>query len=187
MSEPADKIIEPITADVGAQRIARVYAEALYDAASAKDQAKEMLDELTALVTDVFARDPAAAEYLSSGIVGRTHKKEFIEKTFVGRVSETFASFLLVLNHHDRLDLLRPIQQAYKELHEERSGQMPVDVRSAVPLSEAHQEQLRKELYESFKREPILAVQVDPDLIGGLVVRVGDWLYDASVRTQLET
>ena len=59
MSEPSDKIIEPVTADVGAQRIARVYAEALYDAAAAKDQAKEVFEELTSLVTDVFRRDPA--------------------------------------------------------------------------------------------------------------------------------
>jgi F-type H+-transporting ATPase subunit delta len=187
MTEPSEKLIEPVTADVSAQRIARVYAEALYDAAQAKDQVKEILDELTALIDNVFARDLAVEEYLCSGIVGRGHKKEFIEKTFLGRTSETFASFLLVLNHHDRLGLLRPIQQAYKELYEERSGLMVVEVRSAMPLSEPHQEKLRKELYESFSREPILAVEVDPDLIGGLMVRVGDWLYDASVRTQLET
>jgi F-type H+-transporting ATPase subunit delta len=126
-------------------------------------------------------------EYLYSGIVGRGHKKDFIDKTFAGRTSETFTSFLQVLNHHDRLGLLRPIQEAYKELFEERSGLMSVEVRSAVPLSEAQQERLRKELYESFKREPVLKVKVDPDIIGGLMVLVGDWLYDASVRRQLES
>lgn len=64
---------------------------------------------------------------------------------------------------------------------------MLVEVRSAAPLSEPHAERLRHELRESFHKEPILAMKVDPDLIGGLMVKVGDWLYDASVRTQLET
>jgi F-type H+-transporting ATPase subunit delta len=187
MSEPTDKIIEPVTADVSAQRIARVYAEALYDAAEAQGQAKEVFDELTSLTNDVFPRDPGFEAYLSTGAVGRDHKQELIKKTFEGRASETFTNFLFVLNHHDRLGLLRAIQRAYKDLFEERSGQIPVEVRSAAPLSEEQVERLRNELRASFRREPILATAVDPDLIGGLMVRVGDWLYDATVRTQLES
>lgn len=186
-TDPNEKIIEPITADVSAQRIARVYAEALYEAAGSPEQAHELLDELTALIFDVFQRDPSLELYLSSGAVGRDHKKGLINKTFVGRASDTLVNFLLVLNQHDRLDLLRAIQRAYKELYEERSGLILVEVRSAAQLSDQQMERLRQELRQSFKREPLVAAKVDPDLIGGLTVQVGDWLYDASVRTQLET
>jgi F-type H+-transporting ATPase subunit delta len=187
MSESIEKIVESAFTDVSAQRIARVYAEALYDAAAARNQGQEVFDELTALVTGVFQRDPGLEEYLSSGYVGRDHKKDLIEKTFTPRVSETFANFLLVLNHHDRLDLLRSIQLAFHDLAEERHGQMPVEVRSATPLSEQQVEQLKQELRDSFKRQPVLALKVDPDLLGGMTVKVGDWLYDATIRTQLET
>jgi F-type H+-transporting ATPase subunit delta len=182
-----EKNIESITVDVSAQRIARVYAEALYEAAGPPEQARELLDELTALVFDVFQRDANLELYLSSGAVGRDHKKTLIDKTFASRASDTLVNFLLVLNQHDRLDLLRAIQRAYKQLYEERSGLILVEVRSAAPLSDQQMERLRQELRASFKHEPLMAAKVDPDLIGGLTVQVGDWLYDASVRTQLET
>jgi F-type H+-transporting ATPase subunit delta len=185
MSEPMQKIVEPITADVSAQRIARVYAEALYKAAEAKGEAKEILDELTSLVHDVFRANAGLEAYLASGAVGRDHKRDLIRKTFDGRASETLTNFLLVLNNHDRLDLLRAIQRAYKELYEERTGQIVAEVRSARPLSDEQAERLRRELRETFHREPILAARVDEDLLGGLMIRVGDWVYDATVRTQL--
>ena len=60
-------------------------------------------------------------------------------------------------------------------------------MRSAVPLDEGQLERLRQELRADFRREPILTAVVDPELLGGLVVRVGDWVYDASVRTRIET
>jgi F-type H+-transporting ATPase subunit delta len=185
MSEPMEKIVEPITADVSAQRIARVYAEALYKAAEAKGEAKELLDELTSLVHDVFRASAGLEAYLGSGAVGREKKRDLIKKTFDGRASETLTNFLLVLNNHDRLDLLRAIQRAYKELYEERTGQIVAEVRSARPLSDEQTERLRRELRETFQREPILAARVDDDLLGGVMIRVSDWVYDATVRTQL--
>ena len=161
-----------------------VYAEALYDVAQGKGEAKDALEELNGLIGDVFRQDAGLETYLSSGAVGRLHKKNLIDKTFVGRSSETFSNFLLVLNHHDRLDLLRPIQREYKRLFEERTGLILVEVRSAKALSEQQVDKLRNELRESFQREPVLAMKDDADLIGGLMVKVGDWLYDASVRNR---
>jgi F-type H+-transporting ATPase subunit delta len=182
-----EQALEPVTADVSAQRIARVYAEALYKAAEEKGAAKELLDELNALVNDVFRASAALEAYLGSGAVGRDRKRDLIKKTFDGRASETLTNFLLVLNNHDRLDLLRPILQAYKDLYEDRTGHMVAEVRSAKPLSEQQAERLRQELRETFHREPILAARVDEDLLGGLMIRVGDWVYDATVRTQLDS
>jgi F-type H+-transporting ATPase subunit delta len=63
---------------------------------------------------------------------------------------------------------------------------MRVQVQSAVALAQDQQERLRAELQAAFHKEPVLETQVDPNLLGGMVVRVGDWLYDLSVRTQLE-
>jgi F-type H+-transporting ATPase subunit delta len=91
------------------------------------------------------------------------------------------------LNDHERLDLLRPIVAAFRELRDQRAGRMRVQVRSAVPLPDDQREQLLQQLRATFHTEPLLETQVDDDLLGGLVVRVGDWLYDHSVRSQLET
>jgi F-type H+-transporting ATPase subunit delta len=62
-----------------------------------------------------------------------------------------------------------------------------VEVRSAVPLPDDQRERLLNQLRATLQREPILQTRVDENLLGGLVVRVGDWVYDASVKTRLET
>lgn len=173
--------------DVGAQRVARVYAEALLNTAQQRGRAEEILQELEALVQDVFRRDPQFEVFLSSGAIGRETKREVLQAVFADRASGMFLDFLQVLNNHDRLDLLRPILTAYRVLLDERSGRVRVRVRSAVPLPADQQEQLCQELRDSFHLEPVLETEVDPDLLGGLVVQVGDWLYDGSVSTRIAT
>jgi F-type H+-transporting ATPase subunit delta len=173
-------------ADVGAQRVARVYATAILNAAEKQQKAQAILDELEALVRDVFGRDPHFEAFLASAAIGRDRKAEAIRDAFDGKSDEVLVNFLLVLNQHDRLELLRPILAAYREIYNERGGRMRVQVRSAAPLPDDQQERLREELRQAFHKEPVLQAEVDPELIGGLVVQVGDWLYDASVRTRLE-
>jgi F-type H+-transporting ATPase subunit delta len=95
-------------------------------------------------------------------------------------------NFLLVLNGHERLDLLRAIVEAYRELRDERAGRVAVVVRSAVPLPGDQRDHLIQELRETFQREPVVEIQLDPDLLGGVVVQVGDWVYDQSVKSKLE-
>jgi F-type H+-transporting ATPase subunit delta len=168
------------------RRIARVYAQALLDAATQRQQAAEVLDELNALVHDVLDRDPALEAFLTSPAVGRDRKEKVIKDAFGGRADEVFVNFLLVLNRHDRLEVIRAVAQEYRELYDERAGRLPVEVESAVPLASDQEERLRHELRARFKdREPVLTTRVNPDLLGGLVVRVGDWVYDASVRNRL--
>jgi F-type H+-transporting ATPase subunit delta len=176
-----------VPVNVDTQRVAKVYAESLYGAAAKQNQAKQVLDELQSLVGEVYKADPKIEVFLTSAIVGRDRKADLIKNVFSTRSSETFSNFLSVLNDHDRLDLLRPILTAYRELFDERSGHIHVHVRSAQPLPDDQRERLVLELKKAFQRDPILESRVEPDLLGGLVVQVGDWLYDASVRSNLET
>jgi len=169
------------------RHVARVYAEALYNAADRNGETGQVVEELGDLVSQVFNRDPGVEAFLASPSVSRDRKHEALRKAFEGRASQVLVNFLYVLNDHDRLGLLRALASSYRELYDQRMGRMPVQVTSAVPLAEEQQERLRNELREVFRREPVLATSVDPDLLGGLVVRVEDWVYDASVRTRLET
>lgn len=173
-------------ADTGAQRLAEVYAEALLDAAARKGQADEALDELDALVRDLFRADARLEAFLNNHALGRDQKRAALHRLFDGRASESLRNFLQVLNDHDRLDLLRPILAAARELQNRRANRVRVRVRSAVPLSDEQRGRLVSQLRDRLRMEPQLETQVDPDLLGGLVVRVGDWVYDASVRTRLD-
>jgi F-type H+-transporting ATPase subunit delta len=92
-----------------------------------------------------------------------------------------------VLNDHDRLELLRPVLAAYRALLDRRAHRLPVLVRSAVPLADDQRQRLENELRETFHYQPVLQTRVEPELLGGMVVEAGDWLYDASVRTRIQT
>jgi F-type H+-transporting ATPase subunit delta len=171
--------------EVGAQRVARVYAEALLDAAEKQGQAGEVLEELESLVQDVFAAAPQFEAFLASRAISRKRKPPVIQSTLGSRASPIFLNFLLVVNQHERLELLRPILAAYRSLHEERTGHVRVQVSSAVPLAGDQRQRLEQELRSIFQREPIVETRIDPDLLAGLVVQVGDWVYDGSVRARL--
>jgi F-type H+-transporting ATPase subunit delta len=186
MTEPIE-VPPEFKPDVSAQRVARVYAEALLDEAQEHGLADEIAEQLDQLLSEVARRDPVMASFFLGGVVGREARANTLRSAFAGRVSDIFLNFLLVLNDHERLELLRPIAQNYRDLLEQQAGKVRVQVRTAVPLPDDQRERLLGELREVTRREPILEPTVDPDLLGGLVVQVGDWLYDASVKTRLET
>jgi F-type H+-transporting ATPase subunit delta len=172
--------------DDDTRHVARIYAEALFDAADKRQQTAEVLEQLEELVREVLNRDSAFALFLATAVVGRDHKREALRRAFEGKINEILYNFLLVLNDHDRLGVIREIALTLRDLYEQRAGRMKVEVRSAAPLADDQQERLRQELRAKFGREPTLTVQVDPSLLGGLVVRVDDWVYDGSVRARLE-
>ena len=176
----------PTVFDDATQHVARVYAEAFLNAAQKSGQTAEMVQDLDSLVNEVFAKDRYLELFLSSRAVSRERKAAALRAAFQGRASDLFVNFLLVLDDHDRLDALRSIAAAVRDLHEERTGKVRVEVRSALPLAEDQREKLRQELRASLGREPVLDARVDPELLGGLTVQVGDTLYDASIRTRLE-
>ena len=180
--------IESRAGDEGstARRVARVYAEALLDVAEQKDLADDVGDELNALVGDVFVRAPEVEQELASPIIKRTAKGPLLEATFKGKVSDVTLSFLNVLNGKDRLGLLRHVEAAYRELLDHRAKRVRVLVRSAVALSAEQTEKLRQTVGVAHGREPVIVAKIDPTLLGGMVVQVGDEVFDSSVRTRID-
>ncbi|HVS35662.1 MAG TPA: ATP synthase F1 subunit delta [Gemmataceae bacterium] len=172
--------------DDATQHVAHVYGAALLNSAQKVGQAADIVEDLTALVNEVFPRDRYLEAFLTSRAVGRERKAQVLRTAFQGRASDLFLNFLLVLNDHDRLEALRAIAAAMREMYEDRQGLMRLRVRSAVPLADDQRERLTQELRTKFGRNPLLDASVDPDLLGGLTVQVGDVLYDASIRTRLE-
>jgi F-type H+-transporting ATPase subunit delta len=186
MTQPSPKEYHD-KADVSARRIAKVYAAALLDAAQKHGHADEVVAELDALVVDVFEQEPRLEVLLSSAAVGRHARHATLQKIFAGRVSSTFMNFLQVLNDHERLNLLRPILTAAIAMYDERNRRLRVVVASAVPLPEDIRARLENGVRTFFHLEPVLISEIDPALLGGLKVRIGDIQYDASVRNRLDT
>jgi F-type H+-transporting ATPase subunit delta len=175
-----------IVADVSAQRIARVYAEALLLAAENAGSAESVLEELDSLLDDIFAAQPHLEVLFSGAAVGRGIRAQAIEKAFAGHASATFLHFLLVLNDHERLELLRPIRIAAHNLLDEWRQRIRVYVHSAVPLPDDIRTALVDRLRGGFRMEPIVEARLNPDLLGGMKVRVGDLQVDATLSTYLD-
>lgn len=171
--------------NVGSLQVANVYAEALLNLAWEQVKGEPILDQLDTLVHKVFQAQPQLETFLSSRVIRREEKERVIRQAFGGRADPLFVDFLLVLNQHNRLDLLRAIWAEYRHMYDQRQRRVRVQVRSAAPLSPDQEERLKAELKQTLALEPILVSRVDPDMLGGLVVQVGDWLFDASIRTHL--
>ncbi len=172
--------------DEKADELARTYGEALLNAAEKTGGVDDLLDELDAV--NAFVRDkfPTFAVMMGSPVRTAADKDRLIAQAFDGRTLPTTVNFLRVLNRHGRLDLLGPAIRSARAIWDRRQNRKPVTVRSAVPLTDAQADALREKLAGSLGGTPVLKQEVVPALIGGMVVQVGDDVYDASVRNRLE-
>jgi len=164
--------------------VARVYARALLDLAEETSAAEEVLDELQG-VARLAEADPALADFLASPLVGAETRRQAIERLFRGRASDLVVDALQVISKKGRLGILAAIAESYRQEHRDRLGLVDVLVTTAVPLPRALAERLSRALEAKTGKTSHLIEQVDPELLGGLVVRVGDQKFDASVVRKL--
>jgi F-type H+-transporting ATPase subunit delta len=180
---PDGFIPETVFDDI-APELTRNYAEALLNASG--DQVNAVVEELEEIETDVLKAQPRFASILASPSVSNTDKDRVLVDTFEGRALPTVVQFLRVLNRHGRLGMLTSVIRQARATLDRRQNRKPVTVRSAVPLDEGQQADVKARLASLVNATPVITLEVDPSLIGGLVVQVGDDVYDASVRTRLE-
>jgi F-type H+-transporting ATPase subunit delta len=165
--------------------LGRVYAGALLSAAEKAGVVEPVLDEFTALVTAVFDAVPPFENALSSPRIPIRTQRKILDRALRGKISDVLLEFLRVVVRHRRFDCLRMIHQQTLALYEEMEGPADVEIASASVLPIDLRQQIVEHLERVLKRPVRLKLQVDPDLIGGLVVRVGDKLYDGSVAGRL--
>lgn len=175
--------IPSVLEEPGAQAGARIYADAFLQAA--EGQTGELLEEFTSLHDDVLAKQPEFARMLMGRSLGREEKVRLINQVIAPHASDLFANFLRVLARHDRLDLLPSILHEAHVRQERAAGRRRVTVTSAVPLNEETMTRLRERLRVALSFEPVIIPKVDPKVLGGLVIQVGDTVYDTSLRARL--
>jgi F-type H+-transporting ATPase subunit delta len=180
---PDPDLIAGTVFDESSGEVTRNYADALL--AALGDDAGPALDELDELVADVVRGQPRFAELMQSPSLGSADRDRILVELFEGRANPTIVNFLRVLNRHGRLGLLSSVAGRARAAWDKKQGRRPVTVRSAVPLDDAQRTALEGRLSKLIGATPVLTLEVDPSLIAGLVVQVGDDVYDASVRTRL--
>jgi len=183
MSEQTKKI--PTVFDSQEQHVGEVYARALLGAAQASKNLDEVVEQLESLVADVLNKNPKVEFALTNPKMSVEDKSAMIDRVFAGKMSPTLVTFLKILARRQRLGSLRAIQQAASNLRDEIAGRIQVQVTVAQELEPAAKASLTEKLKGIFKKDVRLNTKVDPSILGGLIVRVGDTVLDGSIDGQL--
>ncbi len=174
------------TYDTVEWRAAQVYAQALLAASEQAQVTEGMMEEFDSLVADVLEKLPKLEAVWESAFVEEDAKEAMIEKALAGKASPVFLSFLKVVSRHGRLNMLRLIHLALHEEYNKARKRVTVMVSTAEPLDAAAEKRIIEELQNRLQLQPVLDKHVHPELIGGIVLRVGDRVFDGSIATQLK-
>jgi len=193
MPNPADITAEharaaaAIVADVAVEQVADIYAAALLGVTEKAGQTAAFLEEFDTVIGEVFPRFPDLEAVLGSTLVSPEEKAATLDRIFKGKVSDLFLDFLKVVSRHGRLDCLRMIRRQAQMQLDRLRGRVRVRLSTATPLADAVADKLAESLRTLLGGEPVVQRDVDPALIGGAVLRVGDNVYDGSIANQLKT
>jgi F-type H+-transporting ATPase subunit delta len=164
--------------------LARVYARSLFEVAL--EQGKlDLLREQLAQFADALNDNRELAVFFFSPYFSTAEKQEALSRVLEG-ADESFLNFLSLLIENHRMPVIFRIRQQYERLWEEENRMLPVEITSAVPLDEKTTEDLGRTIGERAGRRVTLARRVDPDILGGIILRVGNSILDASIRNRLE-
>jgi F-type H+-transporting ATPase subunit delta len=164
--------------------IARVYAEALF--ALAKERGlREELDREFMDLAGLFQENRSIHDFFASPGTPQDEKTEIIENTLAPHLHPVTIGFLRLLIHKGREMFIERILDAYQDLTEKAEGRLEIQVTSATPLDEETTTRIADELGRMTGQSVALDARVDPGLIGGLTVRMGDRRLDASIASRL--
>ena len=166
------------------EEIAQVYSRSLFEVAKEHDKLDEIREELGQFV-DALDENRDLQVFFFSPYFSTEEKKEGLGKLFDG-ADETLVNFLELLIEKHRMPAVFRIRRQYDELWEEENRLLPVQVTSAIELDPEIVEQISERIAEQTDRKVELSTTVDPDILGGLVLRVGNSILDASIRNRLE-
>lgn len=166
------------------EELAQVYARALLEVALEQGKLDVLREQLTQLAEAMEANRELAIFFFSP-YFSTEEKKSGLDR-LLQEADETFVNFLRVLIENHRMPVLYRIRHEFQRLWEQQNRMLPVEITSAVELDSQTAESLGRSIGERTGRHVQLAARVDPEIIGGIVLRVGNSILDASIRNRLE-
>ncbi|MEZ6093841.1 MAG: ATP synthase F1 subunit delta [Pirellulaceae bacterium] len=179
MSEAAEI---PTVLDSTSQKIGEAYARALLAQPGANsDQLVESLGEFGSVLKQL----PKLQGMLESPKVDISSKESVLDKCLNGKVEKVVLNFVKLLARKGRFDCYSAIYSAAVAIQDEVAGRVRAVVTSAAELSDDSRQKLEQKLSDMLGKQVLVSVKIDPSIIGGVVVRVGDTVYDSSVANRL--
>jgi F-type H+-transporting ATPase subunit delta len=166
------------------EEIAQVYARSLFEVA--KEQSKlDVIKEQLGQFADALDGNRELSIYFFSPYFSTTEKKDGLGRLLEG-ADDVVGNFLALLIENHRMPVVFRVRREYDVLWEQENKRLPVTVTSAVALDEATVKSIGDTIGKQTGQQIELTANVDPDVLGGLIVRVGNSILDASIRNRLE-
>jgi F-type H+-transporting ATPase subunit delta len=166
------------------EEIAQVYSRSLFEVAKEQDKLNAIRDQLGEF-TDALNDNRDLQVFLFSPYFSTVEKKEGLHKVLDG-ADPAFQNFLDLLVEKHRMPALFRIRRQFEERWQEENRLLPVQVTSAIELDDETVEQISSRIAEQTDRRIELSTEVNPEILGGIVLRVGNSILDASIRNRLE-
>ncbi len=167
------------------ETVARNYAEALFETAQATE-GLEVYGEGIEMVARLLDEDDQFRHFLETPRIAAVDKKKVIRKAFEENMPARLVNFLLLTIDKRRQRLLRTIAQQFHALVDEHENRVHVEVTVARALGEEALGEVSSRISALLGKEAIAHVRVRPEIMGGVVVRVGDIIFDGSLRHRME-
>jgi F-type H+-transporting ATPase subunit delta len=174
------------TSELKTDGIGRVYAQSLLEIALEQGQADAIAQEMQQLLP-ILDEGGELDRMMDNPSIGQDARKQIVQRVFEGKVSDLLYRFLQVVANKDRLASLPQIVAGYLILFAEHNGQLEVEAFVASPMDDATADHVAKTIGDHLGKQVTLRQHVDESLIGGLKIKIGDRLIDASVASQLRS
>ena len=171
--------------DIGAEALGQVYARALLGAAADAGVSEQVLEQLGQIDAALQA-SPQLAACFASPRVDEDEKNRVIDRLFADSVHPILIHLMKVMARRGRLGYLQAVRDAAVEQYDQQHGRVVAEVRTAVPLEEPLRGEVAERLSASLGKQVRLRERVDQTIVGGMVIRIGDTVYDSSVAGRLD-
>ncbi len=165
--------------------IHEIYSDVLFELAQEAGRVGPVLDDLEAVVK-VFEAEPEFLTLLTVGQLKEEEKNAVLKRVLGGRINELTLDFLCVLARRNRLNYLFGIHDRYLTLMDQSQDIQHLEVTLAAAPDDRQIEKIKQDIKRAVGTEVKLSVQVDPDILGGIIIRKGDRVIDNSVRSLLD-
>lgn len=164
--------------------VAKRYAKALYDVAKERDQLEQVGKELQE-VLQLIQGEPQLARFLYHPVIPKREKKAFLKEALAQGISEPLYRLMELMLEKDRLTVLADVARYYNEEVNRQRGVLDAEITTATNLDEAKREELKGLLAQMTDKKINLHYRVNPDLLGGITIKIGDLIIDGSIRGKL--
>lgn len=164
--------------------IALPYSKALFQLAASKKELQESLHAIEQFL-DLLQKKPDLKQIFLHPFIEKEEKKRLLKKIEENQIPSFLLSFLFLLIDEKRFDQLEGIVQGYRQMVYDQLQMIQAEVVTAVPLDEKNKERLKNKLETFYQKKVDISLRVDPQIIGGMVLMIGDQILDKSIKNQL--